>query len=86
MCDVFLCVVLLPCSVCLIGLSCMQAVETSGVHDYHGNCKLELALARNSWRVRACKLLEGSEKPTIQQIQRHLKEVLLLLLSRLRGV
>ncbi|XP_028088427.1 lysine-specific demethylase 5A isoform X1 [Camellia sinensis] len=51
-----------------------KAVEVAGVCDHQGNCNFELALARNSWRVRANKLLVGPQKPTIQQIQRHLKE------------
>ncbi|PSS11412.1 Lysine-specific demethylase [Actinidia chinensis var. chinensis] len=52
----------------------MKAIEVAGVHDHQGNCNFELALARNSWRVRANKLLGGPQKPLIQQIQRHLKE------------
>ncbi|CAK9184600.1 unnamed protein product, partial [Ilex paraguariensis] len=59
----------------LIGstFSCKQAVEVAGVYDHQGSCKLELALARNSWRVTAQGLLEGPHKPKIQQIQQHLK-------------
>lgn len=53
-----------------------QAVEVAGVYDRESNCKFELALARNSWRVRASKLLKGSQKPSIHQIQRLMKEVL----------
>ncbi|XP_057511416.1 lysine-specific demethylase JMJ17-like [Actinidia eriantha] len=52
----------------------MKAIEVAGVRDHQGNCNFELALARNSWRVRANKLLGGPQKPLIQQIQRHLKE------------
>ncbi|KAL1815573.1 hypothetical protein ACET3Z_018147 [Daucus carota] len=52
----------------------LKAVEAAGVYDHDSNCKFEMALARNSWRVRAQKLLESSLKPTVQQIQRHLKE------------
>lgn len=52
----------------------LKAVEVAGVYDREINSKFELALARNSWKVRARRLLEGSQKPAIQQIQRHLKE------------
>lgn len=52
-----------------------QAVEMAGVYDRESNSKFELALARNSWRVRASKLLKSSQKPSINQIQRLLKEV-----------
>ncbi|KAK1374392.1 Lysine-specific demethylase rbr-2 [Heracleum sosnowskyi] len=52
----------------------LKAVEVAGVYDHDSNCKFDLAIARNSWRVRAQKLLEPSLKPTVQQIQRHLKE------------
>lgn len=47
----------------------------AGVYYNHGNNRLELALARNSWRVRVNKLLEDSQKPLIQHIQKFLKEV-----------
>lgn len=52
----------------------LKAVEVAGVYDSESNCKFELALARNSWRVRASKLLNGSQKPSIHQMQRLLKE------------
>ncbi|KAL3499347.1 hypothetical protein ACH5RR_038440 [Cinchona calisaya] len=52
----------------------LKAVDTAGVYDGQGNSKFELVLARNSWKVRAQKLLNGPQKPTMQQIQRHLKE------------
>lgn len=52
----------------------LKAAEVAGVCDRETNCKFELALARNSWRVRASKLLNGPQKPSIQQIQRLLKE------------
>ncbi|GFS37147.1 transcription factor jumonji (jmjC) domain-containing protein [Actinidia rufa] len=45
----------------------MKAMEVAGVRDHQGNCNFELALARNSWRVRANKLLGGPQKPLIQQ-------------------
>ncbi|RVX09151.1 hypothetical protein CK203_013822 [Vitis vinifera] len=53
----------------------LKAVEMAGVYYNHGNNRLELALARNSWRVRVNKLLEDSQKPLIQHIQKILKEV-----------
>ncbi|KAK6935388.1 JmjN domain [Dillenia turbinata] len=52
----------------------LKATETAGVYDHQGSSRLEVALTRNSWRVRANKLLEGPKKPVIQHIQRHLKE------------
>uniref|UniRef100_A0A5B7BX15 Putative lysine-specific demethylase 5B isoform X4 n=1 Tax=Davidia involucrata TaxID=16924 RepID=A0A5B7BX15_DAVIN len=52
----------------------LKAVEVAGVYHHQGDCNFELALARNSWRVRANRLFEGSQKPVILQIQRHLKE------------
>lgn len=52
-----------------------QAVEVAGLNDDHGNQNFELALARNSWRVRVHKTLESSQKPLIQQIETFIKEV-----------
>ncbi|KAI3713400.1 hypothetical protein L1987_71977 [Smallanthus sonchifolius] len=52
----------------------LKAVEVAGVYDRESNCKFDLALARNSWRVRVSKLLKGSQKPSIHQVQRLLKE------------
>ncbi|KAM7531266.1 hypothetical protein LguiB_034676 [Lonicera macranthoides] len=52
----------------------LKAVEVAGVYDHHCNCKFEQALARNSWRLKTRKLLEGPQKTAIQQIERHLKE------------
>lgn len=51
-----------------------KAIELAGTCDGKGYRKFELALARNSWKIRTQKLLESAEKPTIQQIQRLLKE------------
>ncbi|KAK3012543.1 hypothetical protein RJ639_009334 [Escallonia herrerae] len=59
-----------------------KAVEVARVNDSQGYRKFELALARHSWRLRAHKLLEGSEKPAIQQIHQHLKEGLTLGMPR----
>nr|GEX80977.1 lysine-specific demethylase 5D isoform X1 [Tanacetum cinerariifolium] len=52
----------------------LKAVEVAGVYERESNGKFELALARNSWRVRASKLLNSSQKPSVNQIQRLLKE------------
>lgn len=52
-----------------------QAMEVAAACDGLGIKKLELALVRISWKIRAEKLLESSEKPTVQQIQHYLKEV-----------
>ncbi|CAI9762700.1 unnamed protein product [Fraxinus pennsylvanica] len=51
-----------------------RAVELAGTCDGKGYRKFELALTRNSWKIRTQKLLESAEKPTIQQMQRLLKE------------
>ncbi|XP_073316103.1 lysine-specific demethylase JMJ17 [Primulina huaijiensis] len=60
----------------VIGKLCtaLKATEVAAACDGLGIKKLELALARNSWKIRAGKLLESSEKPTVQQIQHYLKE------------
>jgi histone demethylase JARID1 len=47
----------------------------AGVYDQGGNCDLELALARYLWKIRVNILLSGEQKPTVEQIQKHLKEV-----------
>ncbi|KAL8141640.1 hypothetical protein V2J09_014672 [Rumex salicifolius] len=52
----------------------LKALDVMGVYDAIATQKFDNALARNSWRVRSIKLLEDSQKPLIQQIQRHLKE------------
>lgn len=46
-----------------------------GVYDESDNCDLELALAKFLWKVQVNILLNGVQKPTIEQIQKHLKEV-----------
>ncbi|KAK4338415.1 hypothetical protein RND71_042902 [Anisodus tanguticus] len=52
----------------------LKAVHIAGAYDCEANSKLELALARASWKIRAQRLLDGSHKPSIQVLQRHLKE------------
>ncbi|XP_019264663.1 PREDICTED: lysine-specific demethylase 5B isoform X1 [Nicotiana attenuata] len=52
----------------------LKAVHVVGAYDCEANSKLELALARTSWKIRAQRLLDGSQKPSIQVLQRHLKE------------
>ncbi|KAI3806172.1 hypothetical protein L1987_22067 [Smallanthus sonchifolius] len=74
--DVFLELLSDPDNLCVEKLStALKAVEVAGVYDRENNCKFDLALAGNSWRVRASKLLKGSQKPSIHQVQRLLKEV-----------
>ncbi|CAI9094044.1 OLC1v1029693C1 [Oldenlandia corymbosa var. corymbosa] len=55
-------------------VTALKATNTAEVHDALGDSKFELVLARNSWKVRAQKLLQSSQKPTMQQVQRHVKE------------
>ncbi|XP_050266962.1 lysine-specific demethylase JMJ17 isoform X1 [Quercus robur] len=52
----------------------LKAIEVAGLYDHQANHSLELALARYSWRFKVNRLLGGLQKPTIQQIQQHLKE------------
>ncbi|XP_059443641.1 lysine-specific demethylase JMJ17 isoform X2 [Corylus avellana] len=52
----------------------IKAIEVAGLYDHQGNCNLDLAFARYSWRFKVNRLLEGLQKPTIQQVQQHLKE------------
>ncbi|KAL3362286.1 hypothetical protein AABB24_014924 [Solanum stoloniferum] len=52
----------------------LKAVHIVGAYDSEANSKLELTLARTSWKIRAQRLLDGSQKPSIQVLQRHLKE------------
>ncbi|KAH9719671.1 transcription factor jumonji (JmjC) domain-containing protein [Citrus sinensis] len=77
--------VALECKTCLTdivkGGSAAQAREAAGVFDRQSNSALDFALARNLWRVRVSKLLEGLTKPTIGQIQNYLKEGLLMNIS-----
>lgn len=59
-----------------------QAIEVTGVYDHQSNRALELALARHSWRLKVDKLLVGSSKPSLLQIQHCLTEVGFLLLLK----
>ncbi|XP_074264811.1 lysine-specific demethylase JMJ17-like [Silene latifolia] len=52
----------------------LKALDVAGVCDPIARRKFDQALARNSWRIRATKLIEGPQKPVMQQVQRHLKE------------
>jgi len=52
----------------------IKAIEVAGLYDYQGNCNLDLAFARYSWRFKVNRLLEGLQKFSIQQIQQYLKE------------
>lgn len=53
----------------------LQASEVACVYDQHDNCALELALAKNLWKIQVNRLLNGVQKPTLQGIQKHLKKV-----------
>ncbi|XP_073220782.1 lysine-specific demethylase JMJ17 isoform X2 [Cicer arietinum] len=52
----------------------IKASKVGGVYDESDNCDLELALAKFLWKVQVNILLNGVQKPTIEQIQKHLKE------------
>ncbi|KAL9242822.1 hypothetical protein vseg_016785 [Gypsophila vaccaria] len=52
----------------------LKALDVAGVCDPIASRKFDQALARNSWRIRARKLIDGPQKPVMQQVQRHLKE------------
>lgn len=56
----------------------LKATEVTGVCDHEVDSNLKMALARNSWKLQVRELLEGSRKPTMQQIQQRLKEGLTL--------
>ncbi|KAL1556835.1 lysine-specific demethylase rbr-2-like isoform X1 [Salvia divinorum] len=56
----------------------LKATNVSGICDDEADLKFEMALARNSWKIRADKFLRSSEKPTLQQIQHHLHEGLVM--------
>ncbi|KAF6162211.1 hypothetical protein GIB67_008340 [Kingdonia uniflora] len=59
-------------------LIALKAVALAGVYDQNSSSLLENALAKYSWKIRVKKVLEGSQKPLMQQIQRILKEGLAL--------
>ncbi|XVF10610.1 hypothetical protein REPUB_Repub07fG0197400 [Reevesia pubescens] len=56
----------------------LKAIGVAGLYDHQSYCVLERALARYSWKFRVARLLDalekGLEKPSIHQIQWHLKE------------
>ncbi|KAF4403837.1 hypothetical protein CsatB_003771 [Cannabis sativa] len=56
----------------------LKATELAGVCDNAVDRNFKLALARNSWKHKVNRLLVSLEKPTLQQIQQHLKEGLTL--------
>ncbi|URE27975.1 JmjC domain, hydroxylase, partial [Musa troglodytarum] len=55
-------------------LNALKAIAVAGIYDHEDCSNLELALSKNSWKVRVKKLLRGSKKPVLQQIQRLIKE------------
>ncbi|KAI4326962.1 hypothetical protein L6164_019472 [Bauhinia variegata] len=52
----------------------IKAIEVAGIYDQHDDGDLEQALARHLWKVQVSELLIGLQKPSIQQIRKHLKE------------
>ncbi|PNX85481.1 lysine-specific demethylase 5D, partial [Trifolium pratense] len=58
----------------IVNLSSAYASKVAGVYDQGGNCDLELALARYLWKSQVNILLSSEQKPTVEQIQKHLKE------------
>lgn len=52
----------------------LKAMDVAGINDHEGKCGLEMELLRNSWRFRVKEALEGSEKPTMQQVLELLEE------------
>lgn len=52
----------------------IKASKVAGVYDQGDKCDLELALAKYLWKIQVNILLSGVQKPTIEQIQKHLKE------------
>ncbi|XP_068645556.1 lysine-specific demethylase JMJ17 isoform X2 [Aristolochia californica] len=52
----------------------LKVAAMAGVYDHEGSCNLLLALTRHSWKLRVIKLLEGSNKPSIEQILHLLDE------------
>ncbi|ESW30492.1 hypothetical protein PHAVU_002G157500 [Phaseolus vulgaris] len=59
----------------------VKACNVAVVYDQNDICDLELTLAKNSWKVQVNRLLNGVPKPTIQHIQKHLKEGLAMGIS-----
>nr|GMD89790.1 lysine-specific demethylase 5A isoform X2 [Ipomoea batatas] len=59
----------------------LKAIDVTGFCDCESNCKLELALLRNSWRVGDQKLMDDPQKPTIQQLRQRLKGVAIISIS-----
>ncbi|XP_042381828.1 lysine-specific demethylase 5B-like isoform X1 [Zingiber officinale] len=55
-------------------LIALKAITVTGIHDPQGCCNLESVLTRYSWKVRVRKLLAGSKKPVLSQLQRVMKE------------
>ncbi|XP_020978798.1 lysine-specific demethylase 5B isoform X1 [Arachis ipaensis] len=55
-------------------MKAIKASDVAGVYDEHDNSDLELALAKNLWKIQVNRLLNGVCKPTIRQIQKHMNE------------
>ncbi|KAL5098856.1 hypothetical protein RYX36_003183 [Vicia faba] len=52
----------------------IKASKVAGVYDQGDRCDLELALTKYLWKIQVNILLSGAVKPTIEEIQKHLKE------------
>lgn len=50
-------------------------MDVAGINDRESKCGLEMELVRNSWRFRVREALEGSVKPTMQQVLLLVEEV-----------
>ncbi|XP_065858280.1 lysine-specific demethylase JMJ17 isoform X2 [Euphorbia lathyris] len=51
----------------------LKAIQVAGVYDHQSNDGIELAVARYSWRMKAKRLLDSQQKPTMQHVQGHIK-------------
>ncbi|KAG9441229.1 hypothetical protein H6P81_017083 [Aristolochia fimbriata] len=52
----------------------LKVAAMAGVYDHEDSCNLLLALTRHSWKLRVIKLLESSNKPSIEQVHHLLDE------------
>ncbi|XP_027915357.1 lysine-specific demethylase rbr-2 isoform X3 [Vigna unguiculata] len=59
----------------------VKASNVAVVYDQHDTCDLELTLAKTLWKVQVNRILNGIPKPTVQRIQKHLKEGLAMGIS-----
>ncbi|XP_054790180.1 lysine-specific demethylase JMJ17-like isoform X2 [Prosopis cineraria] len=59
----------------------IKACEVAGVSDQQDLHNFELALARHLWKIRVNRMLNSLQNPSIQEIQKHLKEGLAMEIS-----